>query len=267
MLVAGVLLLQLLAQVLRVHLDVARLVGHLLRGVELRVDAWHGVDDLRGRQQGALLAVHELRQRPGHLLGAQLPDVLLAELLPDVRAVDRDLLVGEVLRLGIDRGGPVERLGGVPLLALALLVEAPQLFLLGRVLPDVGGIEGGVDQFLALPLHGFLSSARDGSSRAGRASRTLARFELRAPAAASRGPFGASRIGPAGGGAPDPGGASRAALGRLRQRGRRGFSWLDVHRLRRLPIGGRWISTRARGGEGRSGSTGGTPSLIRSCAP
>ena len=47
-----------------VDLDVARLVDHLRRRVELAVESRHRVDQLRGREQRALLAVQELRQRP-----------------------------------------------------------------------------------------------------------------------------------------------------------------------------------------------------------
>ena len=52
---------QLLAQVLGVDLDVARLVHDLGGGVVLGVDPRHRVDDLGRAEQRALLAVHELR--------------------------------------------------------------------------------------------------------------------------------------------------------------------------------------------------------------
>ena len=55
---------QLVVEVLGEHLDVAGLVHHLGRGVVLGVDPRHGLDDLGRAQQRALLAVHELRQRP-----------------------------------------------------------------------------------------------------------------------------------------------------------------------------------------------------------
>ena len=52
--------LQLLLQVARVRLDVARLVHHLGGGVELAVDVGNRLHDLRGADQRALLAVEEL---------------------------------------------------------------------------------------------------------------------------------------------------------------------------------------------------------------
>ena len=54
------------------HLDVAGLVHHLRRRVVLGVDPRHRLDDLRGADQRALLAVHELRQRPVLRLDAEL---------------------------------------------------------------------------------------------------------------------------------------------------------------------------------------------------
>jgi hypothetical protein len=54
-----------------VHLDVARLVHHLRRAVLLRLVPRHRVDDLRGREQRALLAVQELAELPGDRLVAQ----------------------------------------------------------------------------------------------------------------------------------------------------------------------------------------------------
>ena len=56
---------ELLGQVAVVDLDVARLVGDLVGGVELRLLPRHALHDLRGRQQRALLAVQELRQHEG----------------------------------------------------------------------------------------------------------------------------------------------------------------------------------------------------------
>jgi len=51
---------------------VAGLVDDLARGVQLAVEVVDRVDQLRGRQQCALLAVHELRQRPGEHLDVEL---------------------------------------------------------------------------------------------------------------------------------------------------------------------------------------------------
>ena len=53
---------ELLGQVAVVDLDVARLVEHLARGVELGLGPRHRLDDLRRREQRALLAVQELRE-------------------------------------------------------------------------------------------------------------------------------------------------------------------------------------------------------------
>ena len=58
--VDAVLAAELLVEVAGEHLDVARFVHHLRRGVVLRVDPRNGLDDARGAQQRALLAVHEL---------------------------------------------------------------------------------------------------------------------------------------------------------------------------------------------------------------
>ena len=58
----------LLVQVAAVDLDVARLVHHLGGAVELGLDPRHRVDDLRGREQRALLAVQELRQAASAML-------------------------------------------------------------------------------------------------------------------------------------------------------------------------------------------------------
>ena len=61
----------LLVEVAVVDLDVARLVEHLRRRVVLRVHVGHGVDELRGREQRALLAVQELREDPAEHLDAE----------------------------------------------------------------------------------------------------------------------------------------------------------------------------------------------------
>ena len=60
-----------LLEITLVHLDVAGLVGHLLRGVVLVVDRSGSGADLRGCHQGTLLAVHELADRPGVHLGVE----------------------------------------------------------------------------------------------------------------------------------------------------------------------------------------------------
>ena len=78
-------------------LDVAGLVHHLGRGVVLGVDPRHGLDDLRGADQRALLAVHELRQRPVLRLDPELDPLLVAPLL--------ERRAGEVVHCGRSRSG------------------------------------------------------------------------------------------------------------------------------------------------------------------
>ena len=67
---------ELLLQVAGEDLDVARLVDDLRRGVQLGVVPRHGLGDLRGAQQRALLAVQELGQRPPALVDAELEPLL-----------------------------------------------------------------------------------------------------------------------------------------------------------------------------------------------
>ena len=97
-----VLVAELLLDEAAVDLDVARLVHHLGRAVLLALVPGHAVDDLRGREQRALLAVQELAELPGDRLVAQLLDLARRELLPDRRAVDADACVGQQALLGID---------------------------------------------------------------------------------------------------------------------------------------------------------------------
>ena len=72
---------ELLVEVLGEDLDMAGLVDHLGGGVVLGVDPRNGFDDLGGAQQGALLAVHELRQAPVHGLDAEVGPLVLVELV------------------------------------------------------------------------------------------------------------------------------------------------------------------------------------------
>ena len=80
---------QLLVEVAREHLDVAGFVHHLRRRVVLGVDPRHGLDDARGAEQRALLAVEELRERPVLALDAEL-DPLLVGPLRERRAAQVD---------------------------------------------------------------------------------------------------------------------------------------------------------------------------------
>jgi hypothetical protein len=119
--------LELLVEQARVDLDVARLVHHLGRRVELGVDAGHLLHDLGRAQQGALLAVHELRELLGLQVPSQVGALLRRHPVPDVGAEDRDLLVGQLLRvLGIEVERPVDPRVAVPLPLLALLVQVQQ---------------------------------------------------------------------------------------------------------------------------------------------
>ena len=126
-----VLARQLLVEVLREDLDVAGLVHHLRRRVVLGVDPRHGLDDARGAQQRALLAVEELREQRVLHLDADLAPLLLAEVL-DRRVLDllqraepHRRAAGELGRdlLRVDVGRPVEVGGDVPLRRLRLLVQ------------------------------------------------------------------------------------------------------------------------------------------------
>ena len=74
---------ELLQQAL-VALDVARLVDHLGRGVELGIDVRHLGDDLGGADQRALLALHELADLPALEVAAHL-GLLLAATSPRTR--------------------------------------------------------------------------------------------------------------------------------------------------------------------------------------
>jgi hypothetical protein len=138
--VARVFLPELAPQVRLVNLDVARFVGGLLRGVELRVDVRDAVDELAGHHERALLAVHELAQRvrqhrvakPAHLLGR--------EAIPVLGAVERHDGIGDVLGFGIDRDRPVDVGLRVPLRELGFVVEVSQPFFARRVVPRVTGL-------------------------------------------------------------------------------------------------------------------------------
>ena len=73
--------LELLVQVAAVHLDVAGLVDHLGRRVELGVDVGHGLHDLRGADERALLAVHELAELPRRQVPAHVAALLRSSIL------------------------------------------------------------------------------------------------------------------------------------------------------------------------------------------
>ena len=96
---------ELLVEVLGEHLDVAGLVHHLRRGVVLGVDPRHGLDDAGGAEQRALLAVHELRERPVLPLDRELDPLLLGP-LRERRAREVDAVGEEAAR---PRGSSLER--------------------------------------------------------------------------------------------------------------------------------------------------------------
>ncbi len=114
--VDAVLPAELLVEVAREHLDVPGLVHHLRGRVVLGVDPRHGLDDARGAQQRALLAVHELREHRVLELDRDLAPLLLAEVLhrrvvgflerlePD--GATRAELTADLLGIDVDR--PVE---------------------------------------------------------------------------------------------------------------------------------------------------------------
>ena len=124
---------ELLVEVPGEHLDVAGLVHHLRRRVVLRVDPRHGLDDLRGADQRALLAVEELRERPVLALDAELDPLVVGprlerralEVEPTrERAVDVRLPRSRApARPGRPASRPVEVGGRVPLRRLRLLVQ------------------------------------------------------------------------------------------------------------------------------------------------
>jgi len=105
----------------------ARLVHHLCCGVKFGIKVRHGLHDLGGGDQGALRAVHELRDLRSLQVMARLAALLLGHPVPDIGAEDRDDPVVEhhrVFRVEIER--PVDALGGVPLLLFSLVVKLQQ---------------------------------------------------------------------------------------------------------------------------------------------
>src|SRR5215831_17103157 len=125
----------------RIGLDVARLVHHLGCGVKLRVEVGHGLDDLGGRDQRALLAMHELGNLRSLQVMANLPPLFFVHAVPQVSAIDVDDPVVEhhrVFRIEVER--PVDAFGGVPLLLLALGIELQQRFARLVVLPGETGL-------------------------------------------------------------------------------------------------------------------------------
>ena len=138
--------LELLVQQARIGLDMPRLVHHLGRGVELAVEIGHGLHDLGGGDQRALLAMHELRDRRGLLVVADLDLLLVGQPVPDIGAEDRDGTVVELHRvLGIEILRPVDAQRRVPLLLLALVVELQQRLAPVIIFPGEAGLDGALE--------------------------------------------------------------------------------------------------------------------------
>ena len=122
------------AEVAAQHFVVARLVQHLGGLEELLVGALHDVHHLAAGQQGALLAVHQDREPPGGDATVQRDAVGLRQALPERAAVDVDQLVRDHAPVRRKRVGPGNVLGGIPLIALGVLVESPHVGLGDAVL-------------------------------------------------------------------------------------------------------------------------------------
>ncbi len=149
---------QLLVEVLREHLDVPGLVHHLRRRVVLGVDPRNGLDDLRGADERALLAVEELRQRPVLRLHAEREPLGVAPLL-ERRALGVELAaerhivlqgVGEHDVLLVDVGVPGQVGLRVPLRLLRPLVQLAERGTTAVVVPREDGVPVRLDEVLDL---------------------------------------------------------------------------------------------------------------------
>jgi len=95
--------------------------------MRLNIQLGHGLHDLGGGDQRTLLAVHELRDRRGLQVMTNPPALLLVHPVPQFRAEDvQDAVVEHHRVLGIKIERPVDPIGGVPLLLLALGIELQQ---------------------------------------------------------------------------------------------------------------------------------------------
>ena len=125
-----------LVQQALVHLDVPRLIHHLRRGIELRLDVGHLLDDLRGANESALLSVQELRKVMSLRMAPQVCTLFVGQAFPNRRSKNREILVRQLLRIfriKIER--PIDTTAGIPLQLLALLVESVERFTAVLVLP------------------------------------------------------------------------------------------------------------------------------------
>ena len=171
---------QLLGQVAVVDLDVAGLVGHLVRGVPLGLLGGGRLHDLGGGDQRPLLAVQELGEHPRVHVDVELDLLRGLELARGLQHLGEELR-----RLGrgadghhlleVDGGRPVE-IRRVPGERLPLLVEREQVLLLERVAPvenriqrrahRLGGARGGEGERVVLPVvHWSLRGGRERASR------------------------------------------------------------------------------------------------------
>ena len=146
---------ELLVDVAGEDLDVAGLVDDLRGGVELGVVPGHGLDDLGGAEQRALLAVHELAEAPAPALHAELDPLPLVPLLDRGADVDGGVdagadggLVGGDGGLEVDLRVPGQVGGGVPLAGLGLLVELAQRRPGQGVVPGEDGVGVVLDDVL-----------------------------------------------------------------------------------------------------------------------
>jgi hypothetical protein len=138
-------------------LYVARLVHGLRARVVLGIDPGHTRHELGGHDQSTLLTVKELGELQGYLGVTHAAPPALVELLEGSVAGERVHRPRDDLALGVDVGLPGELCGGVPLLALGLLVQVAQALLHAAVVPHVVGVEGGEDRLelgVALDLGG-----------------------------------------------------------------------------------------------------------------
>ena len=127
----------------RVQLRVPGLVHGLGGGVELGVQVRDGLHDPGRADHGALLAVQELGELPGRVVPPQFPDVVGAQLVPVLGAVDRHGLVRQAQHVvRVDLQAPVDPLDRVPLLVLALGVQVEQPLPGLVVLPGEPGVAG-----------------------------------------------------------------------------------------------------------------------------
>ena len=133
-------------QELRDHLDVAHLVDHLRAGVPLLVHRRAGVGELTAELERRLLAVEELRHRVRELVPRRLAaGVVVGADRSEHAGQERRALFWQEPFLARHRRRPVEVGLGVPLRALAALVELAQLAHLAAVLPGPVQVQRDVD--------------------------------------------------------------------------------------------------------------------------